>query len=112
MKRILMIATVSEIATGAALLITPSLVGQLLLGDELIGVAVPVARVLGIALVGLGVACWATPRTGMLVYVASVPLYLTYLGFIGAFVGILLWPAVVAHLILAVFLIERGQFKN
>jgi hypothetical protein len=61
MKRVLIFASVSEAATGLALLIIPSLVGQLLLGDELTGVAIPVARVAGIALIALGVACWPGP---------------------------------------------------
>ena len=39
MNRVLVLAAVSEAATGAALLIVPSLVGQLLLGAELTGVA-------------------------------------------------------------------------
>ena len=38
------IAAVAEAATGLALLIVPSLVGQVLLGEELTGIAVPVAR--------------------------------------------------------------------
>ena len=41
------------------------------------GVAVPVARLLGIALIALSVACWpGTPLVGMLIYSASVSLYL------------------------------------
>ena len=75
-----------EAATGVALLIVPSLVGQLLLGEELTGVAVPVARVAGIALIGLGVACWpGTPLIGMLTYSAAVTLYLAYVGLAGGF---------------------------
>ena len=61
MKNVLIFAAVAEAATGLALLIVPSLVGQLLLGEEITGVAVPVARVAGIALIGLGVACWPGP---------------------------------------------------
>ena len=69
MKSVLVVAAVGEAALGAALLIVPSLVGQLLLGTELTGVAVPVARVAGIALIGLGIACWpGPPRVGMLTY--------------------------------------------
>jgi hypothetical protein len=64
MKRVLVLAAVSEAATGVALLIVPSLVGQLLFGEELIGVAIPVARVLGIALIALGVACWPGHAAG------------------------------------------------
>ena len=101
MKKVLVLAAVSEAATGVALLIVPSLVGQLLLGAELTGVAIPVARVTGIALIALGVACWpGPPRAGMLTYSAAVTLYLAYLGFAGGLSGILLWPAVVLHVIL------------
>ena len=54
MKTALVFAAVAEAATGLALLIVPSLVGRLLLGGQLAGVAIPVARVAGIALIGLG----------------------------------------------------------
>ena len=105
MKKVLVLAAIGEIATGFALLILPSLVGRLLLGEELTGVAIPVARVLGIALVALGVACWpGTPRVGMLTYSAAVALYLAWLGIAGGFVGPLLWPAVVLHAILTLLL--------
>ena len=53
MKRALFLAAVGEAATGTALLIVPSLVGWLLFGEELTGVAIPVARVAGIALIAL-----------------------------------------------------------
>jgi hypothetical protein len=105
MKRAIILAAVGEAATGVALLIVPSLVGRLLLGMELTGVAVPVARVAGIALIGLGVACWpGTPLIGMLTYSAAVTLYLAYIGFVGGLTGILLWPAVVLHVILTALL--------
>jgi len=84
----------------------PSLVGRLLLGEELTGIAIPVARVAGIALIALGIVCWpGTPLVGMLTYSAAVTLYLAYVGFAGGLTGILLWPAVVLHVILTAFLI-------
>jgi hypothetical protein len=105
MKGVLIFAAVSEAATGVALLIVPSLVGQLLFGAELTGIAITVARVTGIALIALGVACWpGTPLVGMLTYSAAVTLYLAYVGFTGGFTGILLWPAVVLHAILTALL--------
>ena len=57
MKKVLTIAAVLEAATGVALLIVPSLVGRLLFGEEFTGIVIPVARVLGIALIALGVGC-------------------------------------------------------
>jgi hypothetical protein len=105
MKRALVFAAVAEIATGAALLIAPSLVGWLLLGEELSGIAIPVARVAGIAIVALGIACWpGPPLVGMLIYSAVVALYLAYLGLAGGLTGTLLWPAVALHAILSVLL--------
>jgi hypothetical protein len=105
MKRVLIFAAVGEAGTGLALLIVPSLVVRLLLGEELTGIAIPVARVAGIALIALGVACWpGTLLAGMLTYSAAVALYLAYLGFAGGSSGILLWPAVVLHLILTALL--------
>lgn len=105
MQKAILLAAVSEAATGLALLVVPSLVGRLLLGQELAGVAIPVARVLGIALIALGVACWpGAPVVGMLTYSAAVTLYLAYVGFAGGMSGMLLWPAVVLHVILTALL--------
>jgi hypothetical protein len=58
MGEVLGFAAVAEAATGLALLVVPSLVGQLLLGQQLAGVTRPVARITGIALIALGVSCW------------------------------------------------------
>ena len=112
MKRLLILAAVSEVATGVALLIVPSLVGQLLFGAELTGIAMTVARVTGIALIALGVACWpGTPLVGMLTYSAAVTLYLASVGFAGGLRGILLWPVVVLHVILTA-LLTRASTSN
>jgi len=112
MKSVLVFAAVSEAGTGLALLIVPSLVGRLLLGEELTGIAIPVARVAGIALIALGVACWpGPPRVGMLTYSAAVTLYLAGVGFAGGFAGTLLWPAVAIHAVLT-FLLARAWFMD
>jgi len=109
---VLIFAAIGEAATGLALPIVPSLVGQLLLGEELTGVAMPVARVASITLIALGIACWpGPPLVGMLNYSTLVTLYLAYLGFAGGLTGILLWPAVVLHLILTA-LLTRASTKN
>jgi hypothetical protein len=105
MKGVLVLAAVGEVAAGAALLIAPSLVGQWLFGAELTGVAMTVARLAGIALIALGVACWpSTPLGGMLIYNAAVTLFLAYVGVAGGSTGMLLWPAVVLHAILTALL--------
>jgi len=104
MKHALTFAAIAEVLTGLALLLAPVSVGQLLLGEGLTGVAVPVARVAGMGLIGLGVACWpGSPLLGMLIYSAMITLYLAVLG-VSGLSGVLLWPAVVVHLVLLMLL--------
>src|SRR6476660_6252120 len=113
MKKLLTLAAAIEVATGLALIMVPSLVGRLLFGAEFTGVTNPAARVLGIALIALGVCCWpgSTALCGMLTYGALVTLYLAYLGVIGEWLGPLLWPAVVLHAVLTL-LLARAWFQS
>jgi hypothetical protein len=105
MKSVMVFAAVAESVTGVALVVVPSLVVQLLFAQELAGVGIPVARVTGIALIAFGMACWpTTPLIGMFAYSAAVTLYLVYIGFVGEFSGVLLWPAATVHALLAIFL--------
>ena len=106
MKTLLTLAAIAEAATGLALLVVPSLVGSLLLGAELIGVAIPVARVTGIALIALAVACWPgrTALCGMLTYSLLATAFLAYLAIRGNWVGPLLWPAIALHALLTILL--------
>lgn len=114
MKSALAFAAIGEAVTGLALLIAPSLVGQLLLGEQLAGVAIPVARVSGIALIALGIACWpGPPLVGMLTYSVLATLYLAYVGFAAGLTGVLLWPAVILHAILTALLThEVARMRN
>ena len=106
--RLLVVAAVVEAATGVALIIFPQAITSLLLGADLAGAGIAVARVAGIALLSLGLLCWMSRReasktavlAAMLTYNLLVTAYLMYLGFVGELVGRLLWPAVVIHAIL------------
>jgi hypothetical protein len=113
MKQSLALTAIIEAATGLALVIAPSLVGRLLFGAEFTGVANPVARVTGIALLALGVGCWpvSSALCGMLTYSGLVTLYLLYLAIRGEWVGPLLWPVVALHGILTV-LLARASFQS
>lgn len=106
MKTLLTVAAGAELATGAALVVAPTLVGQLLLGAELSGVSVMIGRVTGIALVALGIACLPgrTALCGMFTYSTLATIYLGYIAIDGQFVGKLLWPAVALHAVIAVLL--------
>jgi hypothetical protein len=110
MKIVLAFAAVSEAATGLALLAYPEIVVRLLLGAEIGGIGDVVSRFGGIGLIGLGVACWPSGPSrqalrGMLTYGALAALYLAYIGISGQGGGVLLWPAVVLHIILLVLLV-------
>lgn len=95
----------AEVATGLALLLVPAFVGRLLLGAELTGISISVARVTGIALIALGISCLpGLALLGMLAYGALATVYLAYLGIRGEWAGPLLWPAVAVHAILTVLL--------
>lgn len=110
MKMPLIFAAVAEATTGLALLIVPSLVGRLLLGEGLEGLALPVARIAGIALIALGIACWpGPPFAGMLAYSTIAAIYLACLGMTGDATGVLLWPAVALHLFLSIFLVAAWR---
>ena len=113
MKKVLTFAAVLEAATGVALLIVPSLVGRLLFGEEFTGIVIAVARVLGIALLALGVSCWpgSTALCGMLTYSALATVYLLYLAIRAEWVGPLLWPVVVIHALLTA-LLTRAWFES
>jgi hypothetical protein len=112
LKKLLTLAAIGETATGLALLIVPSLVVRLLFDAEIVGVGVVMSRLVGIALIGLGVACWPGPALlGMITYGALVTLYLLYLGIRGDWVGPLLWPAVVLHAVLTL-LLARAWFTD
>ncbi|TCR70156.1 hypothetical protein [Bosea sp. BK604] len=105
MKKVLIVAAIGEIAMGLALLLVPSSVALLLLGQEPDGIAMMVARVTGIALIALGIACWpGPPLVGMLGYSTAIAAYLAYLGYSGGSTGLLLWPAVVLHVVLSALL--------
>ena len=104
----LIVAAVLEEATGLALVIAPRLAGRALLGAEMGEAASAVARVAGIALIALGVACWPGPALlGMAAYGASVTLYLAARGLFGGMVGPILWAAVALHGFLTALLIRE-----
>jgi len=99
------ISAIIEILTGMALLVAPSLVVELLLGDGLSFTGVAVARMLGVGLLAVGVAAWETPqqavrlapRAGLCIYNLGAAVVLAMFGSMGASGGILLWPVVIVH---------------
>ena len=100
-----------EVATGAALIIYPTLVVRALLGAGLSGGGIAVGRVAGMGLLCLGFACWpggdnatAQATKALFTYNLLVAVYLGYLAVGGGFVSYVLWPAFALHALLTVLL--------
>ena len=113
----LRVSAIVELATGCALLAIPSVVIQALIGSPSDQVGWIVARILGGALLALGVAGMLTrgesPERGVvlafIVYDTSTTLVLAWAGAAGTADGWLLWPVVGLHAILAAALaVGRG----
>jgi hypothetical protein len=110
--KLLALGAAAEAATGFVLAASPVAFIRLLMGAELSGPGIALGRLTGFALLALGVACW--PGRGMvgggpallamLVYSLLAAAYLLSLGLGGAPVGLLLWPAVLAHGVLTLLL--------
>jgi hypothetical protein len=109
MKKLLMLAALSEALTGLVLFAYPPIVIRLLFGSEIGDASVLIGRIAAISLIALGVACWPDRNTvraffGMLTYSVLAMLYLVYVG-VNREAGILLWPAVAVHAGLSVLLV-------
>ena len=111
LAKLLGFAAIVEIGTAVAVIVVPQPVVALLLGENVTGIGIPVARCFGVALLGLGLACWpsgqggTSPFRAMLAYNVLIALYLAYL-FTAAHVGgVLLWPAVALHAAVAILLL-------
>ena len=113
-KLLLIVTALVEVGTGVALLIAPSLVVELLLGEGLSSPqALVLGRVTGAALISIGVACWLARNgessghralvSGMLVYNFAVPVLLIRAAIAFGMRGPALWPASVLHLGLAIW---------
>jgi hypothetical protein len=104
-----------EAATGLCLIFLPGVLFAILLGLEQASVdAIVIGRIAGAALLAIGIASWMarndtlTPAqlgllTGILIYDAGASMVLAYAGAVLNMIGVLLWPAVALHAILAVW---------
>jgi len=108
MKRLLTITAIFEGITGLALLSVPSL---FLLGEKLIEPAgIMISRLAGVALLSLAIINWFYRKVpdaksivkAMLLYNIAASALLVYASLIG-FSGAGLWPALLAHIGLAIW---------
>ncbi len=112
---LLIVTALGEGGTGLLLLVLPSVPQALLLGTSQASPETTIfARIAGVALLAIGVACWLGRSdapgpaqrgliAGALVYDMAAAALLAYAGLFLNLVGLALWPAVVLHAVLAVW---------
>jgi hypothetical protein len=115
--KLLVVTALAEAAVGLTLLLSPPLVARLLLGVSLdTPAALIVGRIAGAALLSLGGACWLARDDGpsrarrglvaaMLLYNGAAGAVLASAAAAVRLVGVLMWPAVALHAVLAVWCI-------
>jgi hypothetical protein len=109
-----------EVVTGAGLVVAPSLLASLLFGSEMNASGDLVGRISGLVMVCLALGCWPRSLDGedrqaippLLALSLLATIYLIYVGTRGVNVGVLLWPAAVAHLILAIMLARAWMSRR
>jgi hypothetical protein len=114
-------AAVEAAATGVVLFIRPSLFARLVFDAEFSGAGQALGRLAAFALLALALTTWPTSRPtsylassvrALLIYNVLATIYLVYVGIGGELTGILLWPAVALHAILAVLLGRAWSAPN
>ena len=116
-RKLLVVTALAETGVGLTLLLSPPLVAGLLLGVSLDApAALVVGRIAGAALLSLGGACWLARDDGpslarrglvaaLLLYNCAACAVLAHAGAGVRLVGVLMWPAVALHAVLAVWCI-------
>jgi heme A synthase len=110
-----MTATWLEVVVGATLLAAPDYLCQLLFAAKPEGVGIVLARVAGFGLFALGIACLPSTATGsrrravlgLFVFNFGVAILLAWVGIATTFSGVLLWPTIVLHAIIAAALLAQ-----
>ena len=104
-----------EIVVGAILLTVPNAPCLLLFGAKPEGIAMPLARWVGVGLLALGIACLPSKAAGshrsavlgLFVFNAGLATLLAWVGVVTAVHGLLLWPGVILHAGITVALLQR-----
>jgi hypothetical protein len=109
MNRFLAVTAAIEAGAGLGLVVLPDVAAKLLLGADISGAAVPLGRVAGVALLALGLACWLSRGRAASAVVGAMLLYnfgaaaVLAMAGVSGMTGILLWPAVALHAVMAVW---------
>jgi len=115
MQRYLVMASAwLEIVVGAILITVPDAPCLLLFGAKPEGIAMPLARWVGVGLLALGIACLPSKATeshrsavlGLFVFNAGLAILLAWVG-VTAVHGFLLWPGAILHAAITVALLPQ-----
>ena len=109
-----------EVVTGAGLVVAPSLLAWLLFGSGLNASGDLVARISGLVMLCLALGYGPRAFEGegrpalapLLALSLLAAVYLIYIGMGGVNVGLLLWPAAAAHLILGILLARTWMSRR
>lgn len=120
LTKILVLAVLAEIGTGLALLYDPAFVCDWLFGLGMTPDGSLFARLFGLAILALCLACWPSTRQAqcnsaafrsLFFYNASVAVYIVYAGlFVRS--GLLLWPALLFHVAVTVLLLRSWRAER
>jgi hypothetical protein len=123
-RELLIVTAFVEMPIGLMLLLSPGLVVPFLLGTSLgAPAALVVARIAGAALLSLGGACWLARDDGpsragrglvaaMLLYNGTAAAVLANAGAGMRLGGVLMWPAVALHAVLAVWCVASLRSRR
>lgn len=118
LKALLITCAVAELGAGLGLVFAPARLTDILVGGAISGSpGLEIARIAGVALIALAIACWAAREDSgsraacgivgaMFVYNAGAGVVLVHAGLSGRH-GIGLWPTALLHACLAVWCIFR-----
>jgi hypothetical protein len=114
-KSVVAAASSLVIVVGATLLTVPDYPCQLLFAAMPEGLGIVLARVGGVGLFALGVACLPSKATGsnrravigLFVFNFAVAILLAWVGIATTFSGVLLWPTIVLHATIAAALLAQ-----
>ncbi len=112
---VVMTAAWLEIVVGVTAITALGVMCRLLFAAEPDGVAMPLGRLAGVALLALGIACLPSKSAessrnallGLFVYNFGTATLLAWVGVATTLRGALLWPAVLLHVVIAVALLAQ-----
>ena len=114
-RSVVITATWLEIVAGAALFTAPDVACWLLFAAKPEGIGIILARFAGVGLLALGIACLPSKATGshrsalfgLFVFNVAVAILFAGVGVVTTFHGVLLWPAVGLHAVIAAALLPQ-----